>query len=359
MEKDPNEVYYFATKKHLREEAEVWIDDLADLLLHQFSAEEMDSVTTDAHPTRSYRAVPTAHTNEAVSVYNTILADMMMEDKPTIVNTSETAAVVEEDILEKCWKAPPRSVYSTSETSKTHASTVSGITESPGKSITSPRDDAAWATLVDRTAALEKAAENLVISGKQHQENSERVRVAAAQQHSVDLIKLKEQNETYTRDMITAKFDQLLKESEDIKAKNIEMVEWRTKFDEEQKQRLREHEKKISKKIDARISDLSTDINTQLQEHREQADLRAKEADDRMTSTFDRIISIMSNFTTTSAKHTILFDSIQDYSTKEKVKRQKHSDEDIDLDSDMEEADTLREENRDALAPDKVGQGGT
>jgi hypothetical protein len=185
------------------------------------------------------------------------------------------------------------------------------------------------------------------------------VRVEAAQQHSVDLIKLKEQNETYTRDMITAKFNQLLKESEDIKAKNIEMVEWRTNFDEEQKKRLREHEKKISKKIDARISDLSTDINTQLQEHREQADRRAKEADERMTSTFDRIISIMSNFTTTSAKHTILFDSIQDYTTKENGKRQKHSDEDIDFDSNMEEADTLREENRDALAPDKVGQGGT
>jgi hypothetical protein len=67
----------------------------------------------------------------------------------------------------------------------------------------------------------------------------------------------------------------------------------------------------------------------------------------------------MSNFTTTSAKHTILFDSIQDYTTKENGKRQKHSDEDIDFDSDMEEADTLHEENRDALAPDKVGQGGT
>eukprot|EP00957_Ditylum_brightwellii_P128461 9797935-Ditylum_brightwellii.AAC.1 len=80
--------------------------------------------------------------------------------------------------------------------------------------------------------------------------------------------------------MITAKFDQLLKESEDIKAKNIEMIEWRTNFDTKQKKRLREHKKKISKKIDARISDLSTDINTQLQEHREQADRRAKEADE-------------------------------------------------------------------------------
>eukprot|EP00957_Ditylum_brightwellii_P022401 1690516-Ditylum_brightwellii.AAC.1 len=106
---------------------------------------------------------------------------MMKEDKATIGNASAAAAVVEEDILEKCWKAPPRLVYSTSETSNTHASTVSAITESPGKSITLPRSDAAWATLVDRMAALEKAVENLVISGKKTQEESERVHVEAAQ----------------------------------------------------------------------------------------------------------------------------------------------------------------------------------
>eukprot|EP00957_Ditylum_brightwellii_P137053 10450238-Ditylum_brightwellii.AAC.1 len=34
---------------------------------NEFLAEEMDSVTMDTHPTWSYRAVPTAHTNEAVS----------------------------------------------------------------------------------------------------------------------------------------------------------------------------------------------------------------------------------------------------------------------------------------------------
>eukprot|EP00957_Ditylum_brightwellii_P121505 9266990-Ditylum_brightwellii.AAC.1 len=61
----------------------------------------MDSVITDTHPTRSYRAMPTAHTNEAVSVYNSILDDMMNEDEATIGNASEAVAVVEEDILEK------------------------------------------------------------------------------------------------------------------------------------------------------------------------------------------------------------------------------------------------------------------
>eukprot|EP00957_Ditylum_brightwellii_P014115 1064147-Ditylum_brightwellii.AAC.1 len=102
----------------------------------------MDSVTTDTHPTRSYRVVPTKNTSDAVSVYNSILADMMEAEKALIGNSSEAAAGVEEDILEKCWKAPPQ------------------------KSTTSPQDDAAWATLVDRTAALEKAAENLAISEK-------------------------------------------------------------------------------------------------------------------------------------------------------------------------------------------------
>eukprot|EP00957_Ditylum_brightwellii_P103879 7913418-Ditylum_brightwellii.AAC.1 len=60
---------------------------------------------------------------------------MEAEDAP-IGDGSEVAEVVEEDILENCWKAPPRLVYSTSGTSKTHDSTVSGITKSPEKSTT-------------------------------------------------------------------------------------------------------------------------------------------------------------------------------------------------------------------------------
>eukprot|EP00957_Ditylum_brightwellii_P046387 3521320-Ditylum_brightwellii.AAC.1 len=44
---------------------------------------------------------------------------------------------------------------------------------------------------------------------------------------------------------------------------------------------------------------------------------------------------------------------MSDYTTKENGKRQKHSDKDIDFNSNMDETDTLCEENRDALAPDK------
>eukprot|EP00957_Ditylum_brightwellii_P209282 15361076-Ditylum_brightwellii.AAC.2 len=54
VEKDPNNVYDFVTKKALCEEAEAWIDDLPETLVTRFLVGDMDSVTTDTHPTRSY-----------------------------------------------------------------------------------------------------------------------------------------------------------------------------------------------------------------------------------------------------------------------------------------------------------------
>eukprot|EP00957_Ditylum_brightwellii_P090992 6928449-Ditylum_brightwellii.AAC.1 len=55
IEKDPNEVYYFVTSKVLQEEAELWIDNLPETLATWFSEYDMNNVTTDYHPTRSYR----------------------------------------------------------------------------------------------------------------------------------------------------------------------------------------------------------------------------------------------------------------------------------------------------------------
>eukprot|EP00957_Ditylum_brightwellii_P033383 2529100-Ditylum_brightwellii.AAC.1 len=64
---------------------------------------------------------------------------------------------------------------------------------------------------------------------------------------------LQEKNETFTWDMITENVDKLLSESEEAKKKNEKMEEWLVAFDAEQKKSFCDQEKKISKKIDAKI----------------------------------------------------------------------------------------------------------
>eukprot|EP00957_Ditylum_brightwellii_P068012 5163668-Ditylum_brightwellii.AAC.1 len=67
----------------------------------------------------------------------------------------------------------------------------------------------------------------------------------------------------------------------------------------------------------------------------------------------------MSNLKAVQVTHMGTIGSIKDYTQKENGKRQRHGADDNNLDSDMEDLDALREENRDALSPDmQVGQGG-
>eukprot|EP00957_Ditylum_brightwellii_P168786 12847416-Ditylum_brightwellii.AAC.1 len=123
VEKDPNNVYYFVTKKILCEEAEMWIDDLPETLVTRFLADYMDSLTTDTHPMHSYRFLPTENTNDAVSAYNSILADEMVANGSVEGDEPEVIEIAEEDVLENCWKAPPHSVYLNTETETTQTST--------------------------------------------------------------------------------------------------------------------------------------------------------------------------------------------------------------------------------------------
>eukprot|EP00957_Ditylum_brightwellii_P025563 1932321-Ditylum_brightwellii.AAC.1 len=89
----------------------------------------MDTVTMDSHPTRSYRILPTENTDNDVLVYNTILSGVMVAES-TDGDNPKAIAVVKEDVLENCWTAPPRLVYSQTDTDSTLLSTVSGITDS-------------------------------------------------------------------------------------------------------------------------------------------------------------------------------------------------------------------------------------
>eukprot|EP00957_Ditylum_brightwellii_P124056 9456748-Ditylum_brightwellii.AAC.1 len=74
IKRDPNYVYYFCTKHTFKEEAENWIDTLPDLLSHSFSDEEIDSITTETHPSCSYQAYPAENTDDAAAVYDTLLS---------------------------------------------------------------------------------------------------------------------------------------------------------------------------------------------------------------------------------------------------------------------------------------------
>eukprot|EP00957_Ditylum_brightwellii_P107107 8172191-Ditylum_brightwellii.AAC.1 len=97
IEKDPNKVYYFVAKKVLLDEVEHWIDELPELLIRCFSPPDMDKITTDTHPTRSYRVLPIKHTEDTVSVYNTMLFNLIAanaSNKPNVAN------IIEEDFLE-------------------------------------------------------------------------------------------------------------------------------------------------------------------------------------------------------------------------------------------------------------------
>eukprot|EP00957_Ditylum_brightwellii_P202482 15330390-Ditylum_brightwellii.AAC.1 len=148
MEKDPNNVFYFVTKKALHEEAEARINDQPGTFVTRFLVNDMDSVTTDTHPTRNMFTNGYASGNE-----------------PNVIE------IVEEDVLEKCWKAPPCSVSSNTATDTTHYSTVSGITEnnSPAKSTATAHKENKWKALVERTATLERAAEDMVATEKANQ----------------------------------------------------------------------------------------------------------------------------------------------------------------------------------------------
>eukprot|EP00957_Ditylum_brightwellii_P087647 6673591-Ditylum_brightwellii.AAC.1 len=122
IEKDPNEVYYFVTKKYTREEAENWIDDLPELIACCFPPSVVDEVTLDSQPTRSYRALPMENTDNAVLLYNTSLSGDMGATSPE-GNDPNAIAVVKEDVLENCWTAPPRLIYSQTDSDSTVLST--------------------------------------------------------------------------------------------------------------------------------------------------------------------------------------------------------------------------------------------
>jgi hypothetical protein len=279
-------------------------------------------------------------------------------DEPKVIE------IVEEDVLEKCWKALPRSVYSSTATDTTHYSTVSGITENnpSAKSTVSAYKEKDWKILEERTAALEKAAADLAATEKTYQVEFKSKNTAWMQSQKQTITDLQEKNETFTRTMIMENLDMLLQESEEAKDKNKEMEEWQIEFDAKQKKRFRNQEKKISKKIDSKISNLSSAIDNKLQAHQDQSIQLAKQNKQYMNDSLAKIFTFMANLKQTTDTHTNAIRTIQDYTQKENRKRQKRGVDDNNIDNDMEDmedSDALQVKFRDALAPGEEYQGGT
>eukprot|EP00957_Ditylum_brightwellii_P175760 13383648-Ditylum_brightwellii.AAC.1 len=61
------------------------------------------------------------------------------------------------------------------------------------------------------------------------------------------------------------------------------MEEWQVAFDAEQKKRFCDQKKKISKKIDHKISDLSSAMDVKLQAHQDQSLQMQKQNEKHMT----------------------------------------------------------------------------
>eukprot|EP00957_Ditylum_brightwellii_P019689 1485172-Ditylum_brightwellii.AAC.2 len=77
-----------------------------------------------------------------------------------------------------------------------------------------------------------------------------------------------------------------------------------------------------------------------------------------MRNVFTCIFAVMTNLKETTNGHTNVIGSINDYTQNKNGKQQKHGANDNNLNNVMDESDTLHVQNRDALAPDKEGQGG-
>eukprot|EP00957_Ditylum_brightwellii_P071864 5462066-Ditylum_brightwellii.AAC.1 len=60
--------------KHLRKEANTWIDDLGNSIEQLFSQEELNEITTGEGVQRSYRIVASENAQHGAKAYETYLA---------------------------------------------------------------------------------------------------------------------------------------------------------------------------------------------------------------------------------------------------------------------------------------------
>eukprot|EP00957_Ditylum_brightwellii_P106538 8128979-Ditylum_brightwellii.AAC.1 len=139
---DPNNVYYFCCNKVHRDKAILWLDHLPTLLRTSFLHNNQCLIRDDDDndPARTYWTEPAENTADAIRRFDEVLNEGM----DTVDDSSpDNENKVDEDHLNICWKAPPRSVYSrysnTTSSSPTAASTVSLVTDSDAPPFTQAR----------------------------------------------------------------------------------------------------------------------------------------------------------------------------------------------------------------------------
>eukprot|EP00957_Ditylum_brightwellii_P090758 6911761-Ditylum_brightwellii.AAC.1 len=131
------------------------------------------------------------------------------------------------------------------------------------------------------------------------------------------------------------------------------MEEWRVAFDAEQKKRFRKQEKKTPKKINTKLSDLSSAMEYKFNAHQTEN----KKNNEFFKEMFSKIFAALTNIQELTTAHGNQIGLLQDFTQKKNGKRQKHATDDNDLDSDMYKPDDLCH-NRDALAPNRDSQRG-
>eukprot|EP00957_Ditylum_brightwellii_P029027 2193137-Ditylum_brightwellii.AAC.1 len=130
------------------------------------------------------------------------------------------------------------------------------------------------------------------------------------------------------------------------------MEEWHVAFDAEQKKCFREQEKKISKKIDLNLSNISSAMEDKLNARQ----VGNNKNNEFSKEIFSKIITALANVQDSTTAHGNQIGSLQDFTQKKNGKHQKHGADDNNLDSDMYEPDVLHH-NRDELASNRDGQG--
>eukprot|EP00957_Ditylum_brightwellii_P205769 15345322-Ditylum_brightwellii.AAC.1 len=148
-------------------------------------------------------------------------------------------------------------------------------------------------------------------------------------------------------------FDKL----EEIEAKNEDMGKWRKSFDVEQKNSFKEQEKKLSKKIDTKLTDLTVVVETKLQMHQDNLLEIIKIQDTYMKEIFNVIFNNMANIQNNTKKNQTEIRFLQGY-MHNKHKQKKHGANENNLDNEIDNPDALCG-NRDALTSNEDGQGGS
>eukprot|EP00957_Ditylum_brightwellii_P093098 7087773-Ditylum_brightwellii.AAC.1 len=110
------------------------------------------------------------------------------------------------------------------------------------------------------------------------------------------------------------------------------MEEWQIEFDAEQKKRFCNQKKKMSKKIDSKLSDLSSAIDSKLQAHQDQSIQLSKQNEQYMNECLAKSFTFMANLKQTTDTYLNTIGTIQDYTQKENGKRQKQGADDNDFD---------------------------